>query len=300
MIKRTLCINNPAFLKKKDNQLVIERDKEVVDSIPIEDIGVLMFDHYQITLSDAVINAILANGGVLITCDATHHPSGVMLPFAGNTLHSEIFQSQVESSVPLRKQLWMQTVKSKILNQAAVLDAGKVDTEPMKRYAKEVRSGDPDNYEGRAAAHYWKRVFPSLLEFTREREGEYPNALLNYGYAVVRATVARGIVSAGLHPALGIHHHNKYNAFCLADDLMEPYRPFVDRIVQEMVAEGGDGQELVPDTKRRLLSVLGFDVVIEGERKPLQLGIARTCSSLVKCLKKEESKILYPEFDAPE
>ncbi|TAK53486.1 MAG: type II CRISPR-associated endonuclease Cas1 [Bacteroidetes bacterium] len=300
MIKRTLCINNPAFLKKQDNQLVIERDKEVIDTIPIEDIGVVILDHYQIALTGASINAILANDGVIITCDATHHPSGVLLPVAGNSLHSEIFRAQVESSIPLRKQLWMQTMKAKILNQAAVLEAKEIDAEPLQRYAKDVRSGDPNNYEGRAAAFYWKRVFPTLPEFTREREGVFPNVLLNYGYAVLRATVARGIVSAGLHPALGIHHRNRYNAFCLADDLMEPYRPFVDQIVQAMVEECGDIIDLVPETKRRLLSVLGNDVIIEGERKPLQLGISRTCSSLVKCFGKETAKILYPGFYAPE
>ena len=195
MIKRTICINNPAFLKKHDDQLVISRDKEVVDSIPIEDIGVLMLDHYQIALTDSCINAILANDGVIITCDETHHPSGIMLPVAGNSIHSEIFRAQIESSEPLRKQLWQQTMKAKILNQAAVLETKGLVAEPLEHYGKSVHSGDPDNYEGRAAAYYWKRVFPNIPDFKREREGLPPNHLLNYGYAVLRATVARGIVS---------------------------------------------------------------------------------------------------------
>ncbi|MBI5216159.1 MAG: type II CRISPR-associated endonuclease Cas1 [Ignavibacteriae bacterium] len=306
MIKKTILINNSAFLKKQDDQLVIKRDEEE-SSVPIEDIGVLMLDHWQITVTDSVLNAILANEGIIITCDKTHHPSGVMLPISANSVHAEILRAQMESSLPLRKQLWQQTIKQKILNQAAVLEHIKVDIEPMKHYASKVRSGDPDNYEGRAAAFYWKRVFPTLPEFTRDPEGLSPNHLLNYGYAVLRASVARGIVSSGMHPALGIHHKNKYNSFSLADDLMEPYRPFVDEIVRKMIEESSEVIDLVPETKRNLLSFLGGDIVMEEERKPLQLGITRTCASLVKCFKKEATKMLYPEFpkrnssdDAPE
>jgi len=196
--------------------------------------------------------------------------------------------------------LWQQTVKSKILNQAACLKLQKVDVEPLYHFAKNVRSGDPDNYEGRAAAFYWKYIFPSIPDFKRDREGLPPNHLLNYGYSLLRAVVARGLVSSGLHPAIGIHHSNRYNAFCLADDIMEPYRPFVDQIVSSLIEYCGDEIDLVPETKRKLLEVLNIDVIMEDERKPLQLAIVRTCSSLVQCFKKERSKIIYPEFNETE
>lgn len=295
MIKRTIAISNPAFLKKQDDQLIIKREEEE-NSVPIEDIGVLILDHWQITLTEAVMTAILANDGIIISCNKSHHPDGIMTPVSGNVIHAEILRAQVESSQPLRKQLWQQTMKAKILNQAAVLKNAAVAAEPLVRYAKSVRSGDPDNYEGRAAAYYWQRVFPTIPDFKRERDGLSPNHLLNYGYAVLRATVARGIVSAGLHPAIGIHHRNRYNAFSLADDLMEPYRPCVDVEVKKMLTECGDVIDLVPETKRRLLGVLTTDVLMGGERKPLQLAVTKTCSSLVQCFKKEKTKIAYPEM----
>jgi CRISPR-associated protein Cas1 len=295
MIKRTIVISNPSFLKKQDEQLILKQEEEEA-TIPIEDIGVLLLDHWQITLTEAVMTAILSNDGIIISCNKSHLPDGIMIPVTGNVIHAEILRAQVESSRPLRKQLWQQTIKAKILNQAALLKNIKIETKPLEHYAKSVRSGDPDNYEGRAAAYYWQRVFPSIPDFKREREGLIPNNLLNYGYAVLRATVARGIVSSGLHPAIGIHHKNRYNAFILADDLMEPYRPCVDAEVRLMLEEYGDVIDLVPETKRRLLGVLTTDVLMCGERKPLQLAVTKTCNSLVQCFKKEKTKIVYPEL----
>jgi len=297
MIKKTICISNLSFIKKQDDQLIIEQGEEK-SSIPIEDIGVLILDHWQITITKACLTAILSNDGVIISCNKSHHPDGIMLPISGNSIHSEILRSQVESSLPMKKQLWQQTIKSKISNQAELLKFAKTDAEPLRHYATKVRSGDPDNFEGRAAAYYWKHIFPSITDFIRDRDGMPPNHLLNYGYAILRATVARGLVSSGLHPAIGIHHRNRYNAFCLADDIMEPYRPFVDFRVCTMLDECGDVIDLVPETKRKLLEVLGVDVMLEGERKPLQLAISRTCNSVVQCFKKEKNKILYPEFYA--
>lgn len=299
MVKRTIVISNPSYIKKENQQLVIERE-EKKDSVPIEDIGVLLLDHWQITITQGVISAVLANNGVIINSDENHHPDGVMLPIEGNTIHAEILRAQIEASVPLRKHLWRQTVKAKITNQAAVCFMNNIDGESLVHLAGKVQSGDKTNIEGQAAAKYWRMIFPRDLEFTRERAGVPPNNLLNYGYAVLRAAVARALVCAGLHPAIGIHHHNRYNAFSLADDLMEPYRSFVDLIVVDIVKKGDNLEELSKEKKAQLLSVLNNDVLMDGDRKPLQLAIGKSASSLVQCLKKETTKIVYPEFYALE
>ncbi len=222
MIKRTLHFGNPAYLSKRNNQLIIDlphlkvlSEEDSKKSIPIEDIGLVILDHQQITITHGCIAAFLENNAALITCDSTHHPVGMMLPLEGNATQSERFRYQIDASQPLKKQLWQQTVQAKILNQAAVLFERGINCENMLHWAKSVRSGDLDNYEGRAAAYYWKNVFPKKIEFFRGREGDPPNNLLNYGYAILRAIVARGLVCSGLLPTLGIHHKNKYNAYCL-------------------------------------------------------------------------------------
>ncbi len=304
MLKRTIVVSNPAFLKKQDEQLIIKRENDQEDSVPIEDIGVLLLDNRQITITQACLSAILANNGIIINCDHTHHPDGILLPVAGNTVHAEILRAQLESSLPLRKQLWQQTIKAKILAQAFVLHSCGSNPEPLEYLASKVRSGDPENIEGRAAAHYWKNLFPPStiggLKFTRERFGNPPNNLLNYGYSVMRASMARAVVSAGLHPAVGIHHKNRYNAFSLADDLMEPYRPFVDIAVHEIVVSGEPYDDLNPDLKRRLLLIFNDDVFMEGERRPLQLALMRTATSLTQTFQHETDSISYPEIHAPE
>ena len=237
MIKKTLCFTNPAYLSLHQCQLVI-RLPEVVENeslsnvlkeqaertIPVEDIGVVVLDHRRITITSGALDALLENNCAVITCNAQGHPVGLLLPLSGNTLQSERFREQIDSSLPLRKQLWQQTIKQKIANQAAVLRSVTGNDEKcMQVWAEQVRSGDPDNIEARAAAHYWQHLFPELPHFVRSREGEPPNNLLNYGYAILRAVVARALVGSGLLPTLGIHHHNRYNAYCLADDIMEPY-----------------------------------------------------------------------------
>jgi CRISPR-associated protein Cas1 len=223
-------------------------------------------------------------------------PSGLFLTLESNLTQSERFQSQIEASEPLKKQLWQQTITSKIYNQAAVLRNRKKPNDNMKRWAKDVKSGDPDNLEGRAAAYYWKTVFPQELEFVRDRNGLPPNNLLNYGYAILRAIVARGLVASGLLPTLGIHHHNKYNAYCLADDIMEPYRPYVDELVLTFVEDGEDFTELTPSIKKQLLTIPAIDVFIDGEKSPLMVGMQKTTSSLVKCFSGEAKKIIYPSM----
>lgn len=302
MIKRTLYFGNPAYLSLKLEQMVISlpsangagADCGMVRTIPVEDIGIVIIDNRQITLTQGLIEKLLDNNCALITCSSSHMPAGLMLPLYGNTIQNERFRSQIESSLPLKKQLWQQTVQQKISNQAAVLEfATGVKHPNMSVWSESVRSGDTGNMEARAAAYYWRNLFPDKDDFVRGRDGEAPNNLLNYGYAIVRAVIARALVSSGLLPTLGIHHHNRYNAYCLADDIMEPYRPYVDRFVY-MICQRHESLELNPVLKRELLSIPTLDVVINGQRSPLMVAASATSSSLVKCFSGEIRKISYP------
>jgi CRISPR-associated protein Cas1 len=270
---------------------------ESVRTIPIEDIGVVVLDNKQITLTHGLMEALLENNCALITCNSDRMPCGLMLPLESNTLQSERFQAQIEASVPLKKQLWQQTIQEKIINQAYVLKSTRNQVvKNMLAWSKIVKSGDSDNLEGRAAAYYWANMFPHIPGFCRGREGIPPNNLLNYGYAVLRAVIARALVASGLLPTLGIHHHNRYNAYCLADDIMEPYRPFVDKLVVEMTDKGGDSQEITKEAKIQLLKIPVLDVVINGQRSPLMIAAQQTTASLAKCYLGEMRKIAYPTF----
>lgn len=295
MIKRTLYFGQAAYLSLRDGQLLVRLPAEEGSrSIPIEDIGVLILDHQQISITHGLMNALETHKCALITCSASHMPSGLFLPLDAHSLQSERFQIQIEATLPLKKQLWQQTVRMKIQNQARVLE--EVYAQPqanMLAWVKQVRSGDPDNLEARAAAYYWANLFPSLPKFTREREEAPPNALLNYGYALLRAVVARSLVSVGLLPTLGIHHHNRYNAYCLADDIMEPYRPYVDKFVQE-IYEREYPESLTKDIKHRLLTIMEQDVVIDGITHPLSIATSLTASSLVRCFEGSSKQIDYP------
>ena len=224
-------------------------------------------------------------------------PVGLLLPLVGNTTQNERFRDQLSASLPLRKQLWQQTMQQKIRNQAAVLSThSDAETKCMQVWANDVRSGDPDNLEARAAVYYWGHLFGHIPGFIRTREGVAPNNLLNYGYAILRAVVARSLVASGLLPTLGIHHHNRYNAYCLADDIMEPYRPYVDSLVYDITEQYGVDVELSKDIKAELLSIPTLDVVIAGKRSPLMVGAAQTTASLYKCFSGELRKIAYPEL----
>lgn len=300
MIKRTLFFGNPAYLSLRNGQLVIkktdaETNEEITKTAPIEDIGVVVLEDRQITITNAALDALVANNCAVITCDDRHIPSGMMLPLEGNTLQSERFRDQIDASLPLKKQLWQQTVQAKIHNQAAVLKkVCNAETGNMMAWEKAVKSGDCDNLEGRAAAYYWKTIFPETNSFTRDREGDAPNNLLNYGYAILRAVVARALVSSGMLPTLGIHHRNRYNAYCLADDIMEPYRPYVDELVVKIVASGIDCDELTTDLKRQLLGIPVIEVNIGDQRSPLMVAASQTTASLYKCFSGELRKIVYP------
>lgn len=295
MIKRTLYFGNPAYLKTRNEQLVIEmQDSGETKSAPIEDIGLLILDHQQITLTQALLAKLLANNTAVITCDEKHHPTGMLFNLDGHTLQSQKFQAQVAASIPLKKQLWQQTVTCKIENQAALLALEREENKMLLTYAREVKSGDSENQEAKAAAYYWKRIFPDFLEFSREPQGPPPNNLLNYGYAILRALVARSLTASGLLPTLGIHHRNQYNAYCLADDIMEPYRPFVDKVVCHIIRGNGKFLEMTPSMKKVLLEIPAMDVLIDGQKSPLMSAVQRTTASLAKCYEGKARKILYP------
>ncbi|MDR2972914.1 MAG: type II CRISPR-associated endonuclease Cas1 [Bacteroidales bacterium] len=315
MIKRTLYFENPAYLSLKNKQLVIKLPEieksdvlpdsfkeESVKTIPIEDIGIVIIDNKQITFTSGLVEALLENNCALITCGSNRMPVGLLLPLEGNTLQNERFTAQVEASLPLKKQLWQQTVQAKIENQAAVLKkCSRTEVGNMLKWIDEVRSGDIDNMEARAAVYYWKNLFPDIEGFVRNREGVPPNNFLNYGYAILRAVVARSLVASGLLPTLGIHHHNRYNAYCLADDIMEPYRPFVDKLVIEIAdVEASHAlslpMELTKEIKTQLLQIPVLDVMISGQRSPLMIAVGQTTASLAKCFLGEIRKIAYPSF----
>lgn len=306
MIKRTLYFGNPAYLSLKMKQMVVRipqkddgdlpSEEDMVRTVPIEDLGVIILDNKQITITQGLIDALLENNCALITCDSRRMPVGLMLPLAGNTIQNERFRSQLDSSLPLRKQLWQQTIESKIRNQASVLRyVTGLEHKNMLKWSDSVRSGDADNMEARAAVYYWKTIFPNDPCFIRDREDEGANALLNYGYAILRAVVARALVGAGLLPTLGIHHHNRYNAYCLADDIMEPYRPYVDKVVVEMLEDGAE-DKLNATNKVKLLNIPVIEVKINEKRSPLMIAVSQTVSSLVKCFRGDCRKLIYPDL----
>ena len=289
MIKKTLYFGNPAYISLQNKQLVIklpevERNASLPECFksqsvitrPIEDIGLVILDHKQITITSGALEALLENNCSVITCDNKSMPVGLLLPLYGNTVQNE---------------------KVKIQNQAHVLQyCSGEDNKCMRIWAEEVKSGDPDNLEARAAAYYWKTLYAHIPGFTRDRDGIPPNNLLNYGYAILRAIIARALVSSGLLPTLGIHHHNRYNAYCLADDIMEPYRPYVDKLVFQLVKTYGENIELTKEIKSVLLTIPTLDVVIGRKRSPLMIAATQTTASLYKCFSGELRKIAYPEM----
>lgn len=298
MIKRTLYFGQAAMLSRKDAQLLVvyppEKELEV-KRVPIEDVGMVILDHPQVQLTQALLSSLLANNAAVLCTDNRHLPAGMFLNLQGHSELAEKQASQLAASVPLKKQLWQQTVASKIRNQAALLKWYNQPYEDLLRLSQDVRSGDPENREGQAAAIYWRRLFDPEMGFKRGRYEDAPNNLLNYGYAILRAVVARSLCASGLLPSFGIHHRNKYNPFCLADDLMEPYRPSVDWLVCQIVDSDLDYSELTPALKRELLQVPVLDVEIAGKRSPLMVAMQRTTASLARCFEGEGRKLLFPE-----
>ncbi|HRW74913.1 MAG TPA: type II CRISPR-associated endonuclease Cas1 [Saprospiraceae bacterium] len=298
MIKRTLLFAKPAKLSIRNRQLWIERKEEAPRSVPVADIGMLIIEHQQISLSHAVIQACMEANVIIVNCDDRHMPQGIMHPLEGHVELSERYQAQLSASVPLKKNLWAQTVQAKITNQTGVLRWRGQPSLKMDHLVREVTSGDGTNCEGQAAAIYWSSIFFSYPLFIRERFGEPPNHYLNYGYAVIRAMMARALVSSGLLLALGIHHHNKYNAFCLVDDIMEPYRPYVDALVCALADESRIGDELLTAEKMAFWSLASQDVQIDSVTSPMWNAMQRTAQSLVKCFDGSARKLLYPQYEA--
>jgi CRISPR-associated protein Cas1 len=304
MIKRTIDISNgPTYLAIENDQLVLSREGAEVGRIPCEDIGILLIDHYATVYTHVVMTRLMGYGAVVVLCGEKHLPTGLVLPMEGNDLMTQRLLKQIECSAPLRKRLWQQVVRAKVRGQAEnlkgagdgggeKLDGREVARRRLLNLAEEVRSGDPENAEGQAARFYW----PALMGdgFRRDRFGDWPNALLNYGYMVMRASVARALVGAGLHPAFGLHHQNRGNAFCLADDLVEPLRPLVDAAVVRMLRPGLD--TIGPEVKRAILGLLTVETKVGDQSGPLMVGLHRMAASLWQCYAGERTTIELPEF----
>lgn len=294
MIKRTLYFGNEAYLSTQKQRLVVRYPhSEEVKTVPIEDIGIVLLDHYRLTVTSALLNALLGNNVAVISCDAQHLPLGMFLNLNGHTLQQEHFAHQIAVTQAKKDRLWKQLIQAKIANQASLLLRNDHISPKLNRLSKSVKNGDPDNFEAQAASYYWKNIFKDI-PFTRERYGEAPNGLLNYGYTLLRGVVARALVGSGLLPTFGIHHHNKYNAYCLADDVMEPYRPFVDGLVLSLVEQGR--KELNQESKQWLLKIPVLDVQINDQKSPLMLAVQQTTASLQQCYAGHRTSLKLPSF----
>lgn len=293
MIKQTLFFSTPVVLSTKNAQLVISW-KDSADSVtrPIEDIGCVVLENQTISVTLPLLNALVSNNVAVIICDNRQMPAAMLQPLESNTTQTESLKSQLAATEPQKKQAWKQIIEAKIANQAALLAKYGKDNGPLKPLLMNVRSGDSDNREGIAAKIYWNRLLGP--NFNRDRYGGPPNALLNYGYAILRAAVARALLGSGLLPNIGIFHRNRYNAFPLADDVMEPYRPYVDDIVYSLYTSGNE--EVNKDTKTALLKVLACDVAIGKVTRPLQIALTFTTASMVKYLNGENRKLSLPSF----
>lgn len=265
-------------------------DPDFMRTIPVEDIGFILLENQQISITLPLLNALADNNAAVIVCTDKMMPNAMLLNLDSNSVQGERYRDQINASEPLKKNLWKQTVEAKIRNQAALLNKLDKDGSQLKPYWQNVKSGDTDNREGIAAKIYWDALFGD--DFMRYRSGVSPNEMLNYGYTVLRAAVTRSLMGSGLFPSFGIYHRNRYNAFPLADDIMEPYRPYVDEIVFDLYANGE--QELNKDVKAELLKLLYVDTVFDKVTRPLDLGLSVTTSSLAKCFSGDQKKILYP------
>ena len=299
MIKRTVFFGNPAYLSTRNEQLVVKFPDGVKDDVimPIEDLGYVVLEDPQITLTNGLLMKLVENKTAVITCDSRHMPCGFLQPLVGHSEQTERMRHQLNASLPLKKQLWQQTVMSKVDNQANHLVHCAKNALKLQRWSKEVLSGDTSNIEAISAAYYFQTLFADLPDFSRNQKGIAPNNLLNYGYAILRAVAARAVVSSGMLPSVGIFHRNKYNAFCLADDVMEPYRPYVDMLVYDILETGCQIEELTTSLKVELLRIPALDVWIDGKRSPLMVAMSRTTNSLYDCFAGVSRRILYPELE---
>lgn len=296
MLKRIVEVSQAGtFLSVKLGQLVVRRDGQAVGQVPCEDIGVLLVDHTGVTYTHSVMTTLLEHGAAVIVCNGQHLPAGMLMPMESNSVQTERFRQQLTAKEPIKKRLWQQIVQAKIRHQARIVSDDEQTSGYLRGLAKRVRSGDPDNLEAQASRRFW-RAYLQGLEFRRRRDGVWPNAFLNYGYMVMRAAVARALCSAGLLPAVGIHHCNKYNAFCLADDVVEPFRGFVELKVRSM-CQGRTPEETLSQTvKATLLEVLYEPVTFSGYSGPLMVGLHRTAASVYRCLSGEDKQLELPQL----
>lgn len=292
MLKKTLLFSNKCSITSKLEQLVITSEN-TARTIPIEDIGFIVIDNPETYISMPALNSLVENNASIIICNASHIPNGMFLNLNSHHIQQEIFKKQIEASAPLKKQLWQQTIVEKITNQGLLLLKITNNKNNFEYLASKVLSGDTTNMEGVAANFYWKSFFD--IDFKRERYGSYPNSFLNYGYAILRAATARALSGSGLLNTLGIHHKSKYNAFALADDIMEPFRPIVDEAVH-YVMQHYDEQDLTTDIKTELLQILTRTVYFKNEKSPLMVALQKTASSLQQCYSGERKKIKYPKL----
>ena len=295
MIKRIVEISSArTHLSIKYGQLVIRENGNELSRIPCEDIGVLLVDHQGTSYTHCVFTELLAKGAAVVLCGGDHHPAGMLLPIESNSLQTERYRVQIEAKEPIKKRLWRQIVRAKIRHQAKIVGPGSDAYKPLMALRQRVCSGDPENIEAQASKKYWPAYLQDV-QFRRDVNGAPPNNMLNYGYMVMRAAVARALCSAGLLPSLGIHHRNRYNAFCLADDMVEPFRGFVEAKVKEICQGEGVPDELDQQLKTRLLEVLYEEVGIGGYKGPLMVGLHRTMASLLRCFAGEQKELDLPE-----
>lgn len=292
MLKKTILIENKSSITSRNQQLVLKSEIRE-SSIPIEDIGFLVLDHPEIYLSIPAMNSLVENNTSIIICGKSHLPNGMFLNLNSHHIQQEIFKNQINASLPLKKQLWQQTITEKITNQGILLQKITNKKNNFDFLASKVLSGDSSNMEGVAANFYWKVFFEQ--DFKRERFGDYPNNFLNYGYAILRAATARALSGSGLLNTLGIHHKSKYNAFALADDIMEPFRPIVDEKIAQIMQNYNE-QELNTVIKSELLQLLTRTVYFKEEKSPLMVALQKTASSLQQCYTGERKKIKYPKL----
>lgn len=292
MIKRTLVFSNPMYLSLKNRQLVLayKDTPEETTTVPIEDIGTVVIEHQQVSITMPLLSALAANNTQVVICNEKGMPSAMMMNLEGNNTQGETLRNQIACGEVMKKQLWKQIVEAKIRNQAALLDKVGQDGNILKPLYSNVKSGDTDNREGIAARLYFQQLYGA--GFTRDRVAPGINTLLNYGYTILRAAVSRALISSGLFPAIGIFHHNRSNAFPLADDMMEPYRPFVDEIVYDLIMQGKT--DITKEVKADIIMVLYADTHFEKVTRPLSIGLSMTTASLAKCYAKEENKLSIP------
>jgi CRISPR-associated protein Cas1 len=294
MIKRTLFFSSPLYLSIENQQLLVTNKKTAeIKRVTVEDLGFVVLDHPQLSFSLAVIQHLAANNVAVVFCDHKHIPVSMLLHLDTHQVQTERFHHQITASLPLKKQLWQQTIKSKINNQASMLEYAGKSPDALRHISTKVLSGDPANEEAQAARRYWRQLFTG--SFTRERFGHHPNPWLNYGYAIVRAAIARSLSGSGLLPTLGIHHKNRYNSYCLADDIMEPYRPYVDQVVWNLHQEHAQ-EELTADIKMELLRILASDVRVGNQTRPMMVAMTETSSSLAECFSGERKTLKYPKL----